>query len=72
MVPECLCYGSEAAPRRGLWAMPSGGRGCCWGVQDEAGGVQLLFTSAVDRQVRYFPQVWERQEYQGRDFRERT
>lgn len=72
MVPEGLCYGDEAAPRRGCELYPSEGGSCCWGVQAKAGGVQLLLGTAIEGQVRYLPQAWEHQEYEDRDFRERT
>lgn len=48
---------------KGLWAVPSGRRALLLGVQDEAGGVQLLFSAAVDTQVSYLPQVWDHREY---------
>lgn len=46
-----------------LRAVPSGRRALLLGVQDEVGGAQLLFSAAIDRQVSYFPEVWDHQEY---------
>lgn len=67
-VPEGLCSGDE-----GVVGCAQREEGAAAGeFRMRQMGVQLLFSAAVGRQVSYLPQVWEQQEYQGRDFRERA
>lgn len=74
--PEGMWYGDKAVPQRaygirtklfvqGVWSEE---RTASWGVEDEAVGVQLLLSVAVEGQVSPWPQIREHQECQGRDF----